>query len=111
MSFNVIVILGAIILPNFGSILINYTIHRKESTQLWYKGLHKPKLMLPKWANRPLWLILYSCMGVASYLIFKAEGGIDGEFDIEMLIYAIQLICNWVWPIIFFGLNSVLLVN
>jgi tryptophan-rich sensory protein len=111
MEYNVILILGSIIFPNFGSIVVHYVVHRNPLTKFWYKGLALPKWMLPKWANRPLWLVLYSCMGFASYLVWKTEGGIDGELDIEMVVYVIQLACNWIWPAIFFGLRSVLLVS
>ncbi|MBN2094473.1 MAG: tryptophan-rich sensory protein [Candidatus Aenigmarchaeota archaeon] len=71
----------------------------------WYAGLSKPWFSPPNWVFAPVWLLLYTLMGLALYLIIK-----DGlkTLDAQRGFYAFgaQLGLNILWSILFFGLKS-----
>ncbi len=45
-----------------------------------------------------VWTILYILMGISSYLV-KQNGG-------NLFLYYLQLIVNFIWPLVFFNLNA-----
>lgn len=51
------------------------------------------------------WITLYTSSGFASWRVWKV-----GEFraKIPLLLYSIKLLLNWLWPLIAFGLGSLL---
>jgi tryptophan-rich sensory protein len=51
------------------------------------------------------WTILYTSMGYASWRVWKFGGD---RAKIPLLIYMIKLLLNWLWPLIAFGLGSIL---
>lgn len=51
--------------------------------------------ILPSWIFPVVWTILYTLMGVSSYLIYRDRGVISK-------IYLIQLFFNYTWVFIFF---------
>lgn len=51
------------------------------------------------------WTFLYTSSGFASWRVWK-NGGKDAK--IPLLVYTIKLLLNWLWPIIAFGLGSLL---
>lgn len=70
----------------------------------WYAGLTKPALNPPAWVFGPVWTLLYALMGVAAFLIWvQAE---SRERTRALRIFALQLILNAAWSIIFFGLEN-----
>lgn len=69
-----------------------------------FNMVEKPPLSPPGWLFPVVWTILYTLMGIASYLIFTA--GADRETtDKALYTYAIQLLVNFFWSIIFFNFN------
>lgn len=48
-----------------------------------------------------VWTILYICMGYASYLVWH-EGQEENQAWLPLTLYAIQLLLNWAWPVIFY---------
>ena len=71
---------------------------------IWYAGLSKPSFNPPNWVFGPVWLLLYTLMGIAGYLIWIK--GIDKKaVRIALIFFAIQLVLNSLWSIIFFGLR------
>jgi benzodiazapine receptor len=68
----------------------------------WYAGLIKPSFSPPNWLFAPVWLILYTLMGVAAYLIWE-KGISKKKVKTALIIFAVQLILNSLWSIIFFG--------
>ncbi|BFI30442.1 translocator protein [Marchantia polymorpha subsp. ruderalis] len=67
----------------------------------WYFGLKKPSWQPPSFLFGGTWSILYPLMGLASWLIW-AEGGFQVQGK-ALTLYAIQLVLNLAWPVIFFG--------
>lgn len=66
----------------------------------WYAGLARPQLAPPNWVFGPVWTILFFLMGLAAGIIW-----IKKDYR-ALTIFAIQLILNIAWSIIFFGLHS-----
>ena len=74
----------------------------------WYDTLNKPPFSPPNWVFGPTWTMLYFLMGVAAFLIWKK--GLKKKHVKEALYYFIvQLVFNFMWSILFFGLKSPIL--
>lgn len=73
----------------------------RESVPL-YATVTKPPLAPPGWLFPVVWTILYILMGVSSYLI--ATSG-SPQKNSALLLYAIQLFWNFIWPLVFFNLQ------
>lgn len=58
-------------------------------------------LIIPAIVFPIIWTILYALMGISSYLV-KRDGG-------NLKLYYLQLITNFLWPLIYFNLNAKLL--
>ena len=69
-----------------------------------FKMLNKPPLSPPGWLFPVVWTILYTLMGIASYLVLTS--GAESKKIINALkIYGYQLIVNFLWPTFFFNLE------
>lgn len=74
----------------------------------WYVSVIKPTWNPPAWIFGPVWITLYTLMGIALYLVWqRKEDGIKIEKPIW--IFGGQLILNSLWSIFFFGLHNILL--
>ncbi len=69
-----------------------------------YRVLQQPPLSPPGWVFPVVWTLLYLLMGYASYLIL-ISGKDPEEIRTALKLYGAQLILNFVWPIVFFGLQ------
>ncbi len=87
--------LGAGILGSF------FTV---SSLPTWYQSLNKPFFSPPNWIFGPVWTILYIMMGVSLYLVTSEKKKMIRQKAIQ--IFAVQLILNISWSIIFFGLRN-----
>ena len=66
-----------------------------------FELLNKPLLSPPGWLFPVVWTILFVLMGIASYLIYR-QGTEDPQVRQALVIYGIQLLFNFFWPIFFF---------
>lgn len=72
----------------------------------WYAQLNKPSWNPPNWLFGPVWTILYILMGIALYLIWKA--GVNTSLkQTAVILFAVQLILNFFWSIIFFNQHQI----
>ncbi|HEY5221314.1 MAG TPA: TspO/MBR family protein [Candidatus Paceibacterota bacterium] len=71
----------------------------------WYATLAKPALNPPAWVFGPVWTTLYLLMGIAVFLVWR-KGWDSKGVKTALSLFAIQLILNALWSIIFFGLHS-----
>ncbi len=71
----------------------------------WYAGLAKPEFSPPNWIFGPVWISLYTIMGISAYLVFK-KGFEKKEVKLALTFFGVQLLLNALWSIIFFGLQS-----
>jgi tryptophan-rich sensory protein len=74
----------------------------------WYTGLAKPFFTPPGWVFAPVWITLFTLMGIALYLVWQ-EGTERPEVRTALAIFGIQFLLNVLWSFLFFGLRSPLL--
>ena len=83
-----------------------------------FKELNKPTLSPPAWLFPVAWTILYTLMGISSYLIYTNEclkgkkkiliqdgrkrNCSEGQKTKSLMLYGYQLLVNFLWPIFFF---------
>lgn len=74
----------------------------------WYAQLKKPIFTPPSWLFAPAWITLFFLMSISLYLIWSR--GLDKkQVRNSLIIFAVQLILNILWSLLFFGLRSPLL--
>lgn len=71
----------------------------------WYRTLNKPSFNPPNYLFGPVWSLLYLLMGISLYLIYKSEQSTARTKALRA--FAVQLILNFFWSIIFFRLHAV----
>jgi len=71
----------------------------------WYADLIKPEFNPPSWLFAPVWIILYTLMGVSLYLILKEDLS-DKKIRFAVYVFAFQLTLNAAWSFLFFGLKN-----
>lgn len=81
------------------------TLFTSSEIPTWYAGLVKPALNPPSWIFGPVWTILYILMGIAVFLVWK-KGFSRPDVKKAVKVFALQLILNATWSIVFFGLHS-----
>ena len=64
-----------------------------------FEALQKPPLSPPGWLFPVVWTALYLLMGIASYLALNS-GKPEVEIHRAMIIYAVQLAFNFIWPLL-----------
>ena len=68
-----------------------------------YASWRQPPLAPPGWLFPVVWTALYALMGWASYLVLEA----GGDQKKALTLYGAQLLVNFLWPLVFFGLENV----
>lgn len=68
-----------------------------------FEALMKPPLSPPGWLFPVVWAILYTLMGIASYLVWR--DGTGEQKKQALTLYGLQLIVNLLWPVAFFTLE------
>lgn len=74
------------------------------SIDTWYATLNRPSISPPNWIFAPVWLTLYTLMGISLFLIWQ-KGLKKKEVKAASRLFIIHLIFNGTWSIIFFGLH------
>lgn len=69
----------------------------------WYVSINKPSFNPPNWIFGPVWTLLYILMGIAFFLIWKSDAPSKEK---AYLFFALQLILNFFWSIIFFHFHA-----
>jgi translocator protein len=108
MNFNlkeILKLIISIIVVFIGGAIGNFFTIAEITT--WYTTLAKPAWTPPNWVFGPVWTTLYILMGIALYLVWS-KGLERKDVKIAIGIFAVQLILNTLWSIIFFGLHSLL---
>jgi len=67
-----------------------------------FDALNKPPLSPPGWLFPIVWSVLYLLMGYASYRVLESGAG-EEHIRKAILLYAAQLLANFIWPLLFFG--------
>ncbi len=66
-----------------------------------FASLNKPPLSPPAWVFPIAWTILYTLMGISSYLIYNTKENMGNSQALST--YGYQLIVNFLWPVFFFN--------
>ena len=66
----------------------------------WYAALAKPSWNPPNWIFGPVWSVLYLCMAIAAWLVWR-QGGLAGAAT-PLALFAVQLVLNLAWSWLFF---------
>lgn len=69
-----------------------------------FSRLNQPPLSPPGILFPIVWTILYTLMGIASYLVYTSDKEKE-EVNTALLVYFIQLAVNFFWSIFFFNLK------
>ena len=69
-----------------------------------FETVNKPPLSPPGWLFPVAWTILYTLMGIATYLMLTADAE-KQEKARAFSVYIYQLIVNFLWPTFFFNLQ------
>jgi tryptophan-rich sensory protein len=80
-------------------------IATQSSVSTWYPTLEKPWFTPPDAVFAPVWITLYAMMGVASWLVWR-EGPRRATTQIALAVYAVHLVLNAAWSLVFFGLRA-----
>jgi benzodiazapine receptor len=76
-----------------------------SSVGSWYQALAKPSFNPPNWIFAPVWTALYFMMAIAAWRVWRLDG--LRKARAAMTLFALQLVLNMVWSIVFFGLRSI----
>lgn len=94
--FNASLILSLII--SLGTGVLSGLITR-EDTAAFFDTIEKAPLTPPAVVFPIVWTILFTLMGVSSYLVFRDKCKYG---NVSLAIYGMQLLFNFLWSIIFF---------
>ena len=69
-----------------------------------FSDLRQPPLSPPGWLFPIVWSILYLLMGYASYRVAVSDAPLETRRQ-ALTLYGVQLFLNFLWPLLFFGLE------
>jgi benzodiazapine receptor len=81
------------------------SLFTSSSVNTWYTQLRKPEWTPPNWIFGPVWTTLYLMMAISAWLVWRGSGWSSAKF--ALTLFAIQLVLNTLWSIVFFGLHEV----
>ena len=111
----------SIAIPNVGGVLsaLGNSPRKTSGTKEWYDSLKRSPLNPPPKIFAPVWTVLYTSMGIASYLIATDGGVLSDHFpctkkvesqetrNLLFLGYGTQLLLNFLWSPLFFRQKKV----
>lgn len=71
----------------------------------WYSRLTKPSFNPPNWLFAPVWTTLYILMGISAGVVWN-EGRRTPGVKKALSIFSIHVVLNFLWSMLFFGLQS-----
>jgi benzodiazapine receptor len=75
----------------------------------WYRTLEKPWFNPPDWVFGPAWAVLYTVMALVLWQIWRTpvdDARQARQRRLALVAFAVQLVLNAAWSVVFFGLNS-----
>jgi tryptophan-rich sensory protein len=81
------------------------SIFTSRSIPTWYASLKRPSFAPPNWVFLPVWITLFVLMGVSLYLVWRMLSR-GQKVRTALILFAVQLVLNMLWSILFFGLQS-----
>jgi len=71
-----------------------------------YGQVAQPPLSPPDWIFPVVWTILFTLMGISAYLVYVSDSPYRNS---ALLVYGVQLVVNFMWPLLFFNAQQFLL--
>lgn len=71
----------------------------------WYQSLEKPSWTPPDELFAPVWSVLYICIALAGWLVWRDSGG---KITFPLTLWAVQLSLNGIWSWVFFGMQEMI---
>ncbi len=99
---QIIALLSSVLLAQLAGVI--GSVFTVSSIESWYSTLTQPSFSPPNWLFGPVWILLYTLMGVAAYVVWQARSHRGARRALR--VYGIQLVLNALWSIIFFGLQN-----
>ena len=81
-----------------GGLLIGFAAQPGE----WYAALAKPWFNPPNWLFGPAWSVLYILIAIAGWRVWPLQGA-----DTPQRLWVAQLVLNFLWSPVFFGMHSI----
>jgi benzodiazapine receptor len=81
------------------------TLFTRTGISSWYSFVNKPSFNPPSWIFGPVWTILYTLMGISSFLIWQVRDT-NPLANKALIVYGVHLVFNTLWTILFFGLKN-----
>ncbi len=69
-----------------------------------FELVEKPPFSPPGWLFPAAWTILYTLMGIASYLVLESNEDFQTKQS-ALSVHFYQLVVNFLWPVFFFNLG------
>ena len=73
----------------------------------WYAALQKPWFNPPSWVFPVVWTVIYILAAIAAYRVWKHRDS-STAYKTAVGIYFIQLLLNFLWSVVFFGMHEIL---
>ncbi|HEY5808504.1 MAG TPA: TspO/MBR family protein [Povalibacter sp.] len=67
----------------------------------WYQQLIKASWNPPDWIFAPVWIVLYVGIAAAGWLVWRRTS----RMVLALQFWFAQLLLNWMWSFLFFGLH------
>jgi benzodiazapine receptor len=78
----------------------------RKAISSWYAALKKPAFTPPNSVFGPVWITLYTLMGIAAFFVWR-EGLVQEGARIAFTIFWVQLALNVLWSAVFFRRKSI----
>lgn len=88
------------------SIGIVAAIFTEPQVRGWYVHLNKPTFNPPNWLFGPTWTVLYIMIAVSAYRVWLGRSKAVA-YIYARRTYIFQLLFNFSWSIVFFGMHQV----
>ena len=95
-NFKILII--CILIPNLAGIIGSLL----GNASMGFEQIIKPSFTPPGFIFPIVWIILYTLMGISSYIIYSSDS--ESKND-ALFVYGIQLLLNSLWTFFFFNLN------
>lgn len=99
-------LIGAILISQLAGII--GSVFTAPAISGWYTTLIKPSFQPPSWLFGPVWVTLYTLMGIAAFIVWKKGIG-QRNVQVGIVLFLTQLVFNALWSIVFFGLKDIFL--
>jgi translocator protein len=81
------------------------SIFTMSAIPTWYATLKKPSFNPPNWIFGPVWLTLYTMMGVSLFLVWQKRAVVN--VWPAVIFFLIHLGINALWSVVFFGQKNI----